>query len=474
MQNNPANGAHAHFDRPEQPLRDDRQLRSASHLRDREGDHGQTLTHDHHHDHDHDHDQHHDSFAHGHDHGHGDHATGTNAAADGRERRIVFVACLTGAFFLVEIITGYVANSIALIADSFHMLSDIIALFIALYAIKLAKRTDRKPNFTFGYQRAEILGAFANSVFLLALCLTIIIEAIQRFVQPAEIDNPILVLIVGSLGLAMNIVGLFLFREGHGHSHGGSAGHSHAHGQAAQIPAGSSKAMKPILPTTNYSAKTRATIIAKADSMRNSHFSDESPLPSPAASHRDGHGHDEEKKSRRSEGHMNMKGIFLHLAGDALGSIGVIFSALLIKFGSGEWRFYMDPVVSLIISALIISSTLPLIKSAAFILLQGVPASVEIDRLKREILKLPGIVDVHEFHVWGLSDSKSVASVHIMVSEPVPWFPGSDSSGKFGHDDAPPPSYMEIATSVKRLLHSYGVHSTTVQPEFCARSSAQR
>jgi hypothetical protein len=88
---------------------------------------------------------------------------------------------------------------------------------------------------------------------------------------------------------------------------------------------------------------------------------------------------------------MNMQGLFLHILGDALGSVGVIISTLIIMFAPGDWRFYMDPIISLVITAIIISSTIPLIKSASFILLQGVPASVSTEELKREIKKIPGV-----------------------------------------------------------------------------------
>ncbi|KAJ1543325.1 hypothetical protein HK405_009363, partial [Cladochytrium tenue] len=433
---------------------------------------------------------------------HGNHASGTSRfrrvldrlrqpaharAATSRERRIVFVAVLTLAFFLLEIIVGYTANSIALIADSFHM---------------LGKRTDRKPNFTFGYQRAEVLGAFANSMFLLALCLTIGIDAIQRYVGPEEISNPMLVMVVGILGLAMNITSLFLFHEHGGHSHSGGGGHSHAHSPAA--PKNHNRTA-----SFHASAQARADIIAKADMLRStvrdepgavavssqptcSRKSDEkdhhhtSDGDGHDHSHSDGHGHGHGGAARHTDahshdhghahaagddnngggsGHLNMRGLFLHVAGDAMGSLGVIVSALVFWFAQGQWRLYVDPTVSLLICGLIVWSTVPLVKSAAFILLQGVPASVQIDRLRQEIRMLPGILDVHEFHVWGLSDFKSVASVHILVSEPTSYHGGAKPHDKLLDPPAPPP-YMEIASSVKRLLHSYGVHSTTVQPEF--------
>ncbi|KAJ3060480.1 hypothetical protein HDU99_005910 [Rhizoclosmatium hyalinum] len=151
------------------------------------------------------------------------------------------------------------------------------------------------------------------------------------------------------------------------------------------------------------------------------------------------HGHD--------HGNMNMQGLFLHALGDALGSVGVILSALIIMFADGTWRYYMDPVISLLISGLIIASAVPLVRTSSLILLQGVPDSISLEAIEKDIMALEGVVGVHEVHVWRLSDVKNVASVHVRVFE----------NGFDGN--------MEIATSVKKVLHCYGVHSSTVQLE---------
>merc|ERR1712150_101789 len=102
---------------------------------------------------------------------------------------------LTTAFFLVEIIVGYITNSMALVADSFHMLSDIISLFVGFFALKLSQKNS---NFisgnTFGWVRAEVLGALINAVFLVALCLSIFISAVKRLVQPEPLTQPLLIL----------------------------------------------------------------------------------------------------------------------------------------------------------------------------------------------------------------------------------------------------------------------------------------
>lgn len=153
----------------------------------------------------------------------------------GKTGSVMSMLFMTSSFFLVEIIVGYGTNSMALVADSFHMLSDVISLIIGFFALRYSKRSQRTERNTFGWQRAEVLGALVNSVFLIALCFSILVESLKRLVEPESLKNPVLVLIVGAVGLAVNVIGLMLFHEhghghGHGHSHGGSNGHKDNHG----------------------------------------------------------------------------------------------------------------------------------------------------------------------------------------------------------------------------------------------------
>lgn len=148
----------------------------------------------------------------------------------GKTGSVLSMLFMTSSFFLVEIIVGYATNSMALVADSFHMLSDVLSLLIGFFALRYSKRSQRTERNTFGWQRAEVLGALVNAVFLIALCFSILVESLKRLVETEEIHNPILVLIVGVVGLLINVVGLILFhKHGHGHSHGGGV-HGHSHG----------------------------------------------------------------------------------------------------------------------------------------------------------------------------------------------------------------------------------------------------
>ncbi|XP_065595769.1 calcium/manganese antiporter SLC30A10 isoform X2 [Cyrtonyx montezumae] len=131
----------------------------------------------------------------------------------GKTCRLIFMLVLTTGFFAAELVSGYLGNSIALVSDSFNMLSDLISLCVGLSTGRIARRSRRGPRATYGYSRAEAVGALSNAVFLTALCFTIFVEAVLRLARPERIDDAQLVLIVGALGLAVNLVGLLVFQN---------------------------------------------------------------------------------------------------------------------------------------------------------------------------------------------------------------------------------------------------------------------
>lgn len=130
----------------------------------------------------------------------------------GKSCRLVFMLTLTSVFFLAEIVSGYLGNSIALVSDSFNMLSDIISLSVGLIAARVRGRSS-SPRCTYGLVRVEVLGALCNAVFLAAVRFSVSAQALERLVQPEAIDKPQLVLFVGSIGLAINVVGLLVFQD---------------------------------------------------------------------------------------------------------------------------------------------------------------------------------------------------------------------------------------------------------------------
>lgn len=336
----------------------------------------------------------------------------------GKKCRLLSMLWLTTFFFFVEIIVGYVTNSMALVADSFHMLSDVAALIIAFLSVKMSPKKWSKN--TFGWARAEVLGALVNAVFLVALCFSITVEAFKRFIEKEEIHEPRLVLVVGAVGLLVNVIGLFLFAE-HGASHG------HSHGGLTR-------------------SRNRLTQLAITDDNENDEtYATPSALPTapPKINNHDNHGH----SHASTAGEMNMRGVFLHVLSDALGSVIVIISALIYWLTTWQYKDYIDPALSIVLVILILQSVWPLLRESALILLQTVPTHIQVDAIQRRLLaKVDGVLAVHEFHVWQLAGDRIIASAHIRcrnLSE-----------------------YMKIAEKVKEFFHNEGIHSTTIQPEF--------
>jgi zinc transporter 1 len=378
-----------------------------------------------------------------------------------KQIRIVTLLVIDIIFFFIEVIVGYAVHSLALIADSFHMLNDIISLVVALWAVKVATTKGADARYTYGWKRAEILGALINAVFLIALCFSIFIEAIQRFISPAVITNPKLILYVGSAGLVSNIVGLFLFHD-HGHSHGGSGGHSHSHGvpliddepvlpedvvnsyteQTSLLP---KKLKSPYSTEPEVSNEYHATLNGDLEGGHSHSHSEEE------EHNNHEHTHNEiETKAPKKTKSMNMEGVFLHVLGDALGNVGVIFTALFIWKTDYTWRFYADPFISLVITAIIFSSALPLCRRASRILLQATPSTISAEDVQEEVVKVQGVKSVHDFHIWNLTEDIFIASLHIEV-------------------DANPEAFLVIASEIRSVLHNYGIHSATVQPEFISK-----
>lgn len=150
---------------------------------------------------------------------------------------------------------------------------------------------------------------------------------------------------------------------------------------------------------------------------------------------------------------MNMHGVFLHVLADALGSVVVIISALIIKFVPHDpndlkhWTVYIDPSLSVIIVLIISFSSFRLFRDTASILLQTIPKHLNVENIQKDLLKaIPEISSIHELHIWRLTDEKVIASAHLHRHSLE--------------------NYMSVAEKVKKFFHSIGIHSVTIQYEY--------
>ncbi|KAJ7913981.1 cation efflux family-domain-containing protein [Mycena leptocephala] len=178
------------------------------------------------------------------------------------------------------------------------------------------------------------------------------------------------------------------------------------------------------------------------------HSGVDSHSPSPA-SKANGDSHGSHGHGHSAAGSMNMCALVLHVLGDALGNVGVIATGLIIMLAPASWNgreVYFDPAISLVIACIILGSAVLLVRSASFVLLQGVPATISIEQVRAAILVVEGVLGLHELHIWQLSESKNIASVYVLAARER--------------------DFMPIAAKIRKALHDQGIHSCTIQPEY--------
>ena len=247
------------------------------------------------------------------------------SAASQHRSRLAIVFAITLSVFVVELAGGILADSLALLADAGHMLTDVVGIGLALGAILFAARPATQER-TFGFLRLEIFAAVINAVLLFGIAAYVLFEAWRRLSDPPEIESG-LMLAVAVLGLSANAVSMFLLRD------------------------------------------------AQASS-------------------------------------LNMRGAYLEVLGDMLGSIAVIAAAVIIALTG--W-VAADAVASVLIGILIIPRTWNLLREAVNVLLEATPKGVDMGEVRRHILEAPGVADVHDLHAWTITSGMNVVSAHIVL-----------------------------------------------------------
>lgn len=303
--------------------------------------------------------------------------------ADSNSRNLLGFLVLNLTFAFVELFYGVATNSLGLISDSFHMFFDCTGLLAGLVANVIIKwRSNDK--YSYGYVRAEILAGFVNGLFLLFISFFIFSEAVERLVEPPEVKHERL-LPVSIAGFLVNLVGIFVFQHGgaaHGHSHGGDESHGHSHGKE------------------------------NAPLLNNDH----------GHSHDGGHSHDKKPNHGHNHGHSHggedsqiMKGVFLHILADTLGSVGVIISAILMWLF--DWMI-ADPICSIFIAIMIALSVFSLIADSVEILMQRQPRQLDgkLQECYDKVARLEGVQGVQETNFWTLCTKYYVGGVKLEVS----------------------------------------------------------
>lgn len=269
-------------------------------------------------------------------------------------RALAIALVLTASYTVVEVVGGIVSGSLALLADAVHMLSDNVALALALVAAWLATKP-ATPERTYGYKRAEVLAALANGVLLVALAIWIFIEAAMRLRDPGDV--------LGGWMLAIALIGLVV-----------------------NVAAG--------------------VVLSRARSHS-----------------------------------LNVEAAFRHVFADLLGSLGVAIAAIVIL--ATGW-VEADPLVSILIGVLVLASAWSILRDSTEILLESTPRGIDAGELGRRLAAAPGVVEVHDLHVWTITSGFPALSAHVLVR------PGEDCHAR--------------RRELERLLHDeFGIGHTTLQ-----------
>jgi cobalt-zinc-cadmium efflux system protein len=237
------------------------------------------------------------------------------------------VFALTLVIFVVQLVGGILTDSLALMADAGHNLTDVVGIGLALLAIWIAGRPASGDR-TFGYLRIEILAAVVNAALLFGVAIIILIEAWQRWSDPPDVAS-VPMLVIALVGLAANAVSIALLRE-----------------------------------------------------------------PQRAS--------------------LNMRGAYLEVVGDLLGSVAVIVAAVVITVTGWEQA---DALASAVIGLLILPRTFALLREAVDVLLLATPKGVALDEVRRHILEAAGVADVHDLHAWTITSGVNVVSAHVVLRE---------------------------------------------------------
>lgn len=316
--------------------------------------------------------------------------------SDSTSRNLFCFLLLNLSFAFVELFYGIWSNSLGLISDSFHMFFDCTALLAGL-AASVISRWKTNDSFSYGYVRAEVLAGFVNGLFLIFTAFFIFSEGVERALDTPEVHHERL-LPVSVLGFLVNLIGIFVFQHGgnHGHSHDGGHGHSHSlfngslsHGHSHSEDHG------------------------------HSHGGDHGHSHGGDHSHKHGHSYgsscpDEPPEEHRGSSKQILEGVFLHIVADALGSVGVIISTILMqRYG---WMI-ADPICSMLIALLIFVSVIPLLKQSIGILMQRTPPALDnsLPECYQRVQQLQGVYHLQDPHFWTLCTDVYIGTLKLVV-----------------------------------------------------------
>ena len=273
---------------------------------------------------------------------------------------------------IIEIIGGYLANSIAIMSDAAHLLSDLLGFLISIISIHISRKV-AKNDMSYGYHRAEIIGALVSIVLIWALTIWLLYEATLRIINPPQVDGLIMI-IIAIIGFSFNVImGVVLAKNGVQHSHG-LHGHDHKHEHEQE------------------------------NGENHHHHSDEEEI-----------GLHEDDGNSHNNTNVNLRASFIHVLGDAIQNIGVLIAGgIIFLFPNFS---IADPICTYIFSIIVGLTTIRILKDCIFVLMEGSPVAIDIEELENDLKNIKGVKEIHDLHVWSLSIGKMSLSCHICCDD---------------------------------------------------------
>ena len=313
------------------------------------------------------------------------------------ERRTRWVMWLTLVVMVLEIAGGWIFNSMALMADGWHMSSHAFALGLTVFAYRMAARYARDRRFAFGTWKMEILGGYTSALLLVGVAITMLVESVERMVNPLPIgyDQAIATAV---LGLAVNLVSAWMLKDDH-HHHGHSHGHTHDHAHGHDH--GHSHAHHPA-DAHAHSSDYRHGGHGHADAHRHDH------------AHTTGHGHDDHAQGAHAD--LNLRAAYVHVLADAATSI----LAILALFGGKWWgASWLDPLMGIIGAVLVGVWAKGLLRDCARVLLDAEMDNPLTERIARTLTGAAMPVKVLDLHLWRVANDKYACIVALQVASPA-------------------------------------------------------
>ncbi|XP_059441265.1 metal tolerance protein 1-like isoform X2 [Corylus avellana] len=336
-------------------------------------------------------------------------------------RKLLMAVVLCVIFMSVEVAGGIKANSLAILTDAAHLLSDVAAFAISLFSL-WAAGWEATPRQSYGFFRIEILGALVSIQMIWLLAGILVYEAIARIINDTGEVQGFLMFVVSAFGLVVNIAMALLLGHDHGHGHGhghdhAHGGHDHGHGDHGHSHGGHDEIHNHGITITTHP-------------LHHNHHHDH---------HHGGHSkHDEhhhaykadltepllktccegEKQSvhgakQKKQWNINVQGAYLHVLGDSIQSVGVMIGGAIIWY-KPEWKI-IDVICTLVFSVVVLGTTIRMLRNILEVLMESTPREIDATKLEKGLCEMDEVVAIHELHIWAITVGKVLLACHVII-----------------------------------------------------------